>query len=186
MELSFAPVKHFTKRWVFQASPRRIVLVKNSEMNNISAKGFRDLEQMHSGGNQIYLNKGLFFIQPAVRRVRKDLKFGCIFKKVWFSTSTWGKSHLENTGPNDLLATASTSTYIPPYLCTWKKWFQNCQFPNHQFPCGGCPSSLPSLWRPPIGPHWPTPGHHRQWQWHLLSLCGFVTMIVLAKNTTHL
>ena len=49
MELSFAPVKHFTKRRVFQASPRRIVLVKNSEMNNISAKGFRDLEQMYSG-----------------------------------------------------------------------------------------------------------------------------------------
>ena len=38
----------FTKRWVFQASPRRIVFVKNSEMNNISAKGFRDLEQMYS------------------------------------------------------------------------------------------------------------------------------------------
>ena len=37
MELSFAPCKLFTKRWVFQPSPRRIVFVKNSEMNNVSA-----------------------------------------------------------------------------------------------------------------------------------------------------
>ena len=85
----------FTKRWVFQASPRRIVFVKNSEVKNISASNLASgiwtndkFILVLSRGYQNYLNKGLFLIQPAVRRVRKDLKFGCRIKKVWLRTST--------------------------------------------------------------------------------------------------